>query len=37
MPDGVTLNTPAFLNGALQLPVSDESESRKIAAVRVHV
>ena len=37
MPDGVTLNIPPFLNGALQLSVSDESETRKIAAVRVHV
>ena len=37
MPDGVTLNIPPFLNGAPQLSVSDESETRKIAAVRVHV
>ena len=37
MPDGVTVNIPPFLNGAPQLSVSDESETRKIAAVRVHV
>ena len=37
MPDGVTLNIPPFLNGAPQLSVSDENETRKIAAVRVHV
>ena len=37
MPDGVTLNSSPFLNGAPQSSVSDESETRKIAAVRVHV
>ena len=37
MPDGVTLNISPFLNGAPQLSVSDECETRKIAAVRVHV
>ena len=37
MPDGVTLNIPPFLNGAPQLSVSDENETRRIAAVGVHV
>ena len=37
IPDGVILNIPPFLNGAPQLSVSNESEPRKVAAVRVHV
>ncbi len=37
MPSGVGLNIPPFLNGADQLSVTDESRTRKIAAVRVHV
>ena len=37
MPNGVTLKIPPLLNGALQLSVSNESETGKIAAVRVHV
>lgn len=37
MPHGVGLHIPPFLNGASQLSLSDENETRKIAAVRVHV
>ena len=37
MTDGVKLNIPPFINGAPQLSVSDENETRRIAAVRVHV
>ena len=37
MPSGVGLNIPPFLNGANQLSVTDEINTRKIAAVRVHV
>ena len=37
MPAGVGLNIPPFLNGAPQLSLSDETETRKIAALRVHV
>ena len=37
MPDGVKLNIPPFLNGAPKLSVGDENETRRIAAVRVHV
>ena len=32
MPAGVGLNIPPFLNGAPQLSLSDETETRKIAA-----
>jgi hypothetical protein len=37
IPAGVGLNIPPFLNGAPQLSLSDETETRKIAALRVHV
>ena len=37
MPSGVGLNIPPFLNGANQLSVTDEINTRKIAAVRLHV
>jgi hypothetical protein len=37
MPAGVGLNIPQFFNGAPQLSPSDETETRKLAALRVHV
>ena len=37
LPDGVTLNIPAFLNGKEQLSLQEETTTRKIASVRVHV
>lgn len=36
MPAGVGLNVPPFLNGASQLSLGAESDTRKIAALRVH-
>jgi hypothetical protein len=37
MPAGVRLNIPPFLNGATQLSLDAEHETRKIAALRFHV
>lgn len=37
LPDGVTLNIPAFLKGKTQLDLGEELETRRIASVRVHV
>ena len=37
LPAGVTLNIPPFLNDEPRLSVEDESKTRKIASVRVHV
>ena len=37
MPAGVGLNIPPFLNGASQLSLNAENETRKVAALRVHV
>ena len=37
MPQNVSLNIPAFLNGKPQLRLEEELETRKIASVRVHV
>ena len=37
LPVGVTLNIPAFLNGKDQLTLEEETSTRKIASVRVHV
>ena len=37
MPAGVGLNIPTFLNGASQLSLNAENETRKVAALRVHV
>ena len=36
LPEGVTQNTPAFLNGKDQLSVEEETETR-IASIRIHV
>ena len=37
LPAGVTLNIPPFLNGKSQLSLEEESSTRKVASVRVHV
>ena len=37
MPEGVTLNIPAFMDKKEQLDKEDEIMTRKIASVRVHV
>ncbi|XP_012563808.3 uncharacterized protein LOC105848303 [Hydra vulgaris] len=37
LPKNVSLNIPPFLNGKAQLSQEDENETRKIAAVRIHV
>ena len=37
LPEGVTLNIPAFMNGKDQLSVEEETETRRIASVRIHV
>ena len=37
LPENVSLNIPPFLNGKAQLSLEDENETRKIAAVRIHV
>ena len=37
MPAGVGLNIPPFLNGASQLSLTAENDTRNIAALRVHV
>ena len=37
LPEGVTLNVPPFLNDEPRLSLEDESKTRKIASVRVHV
>ena len=37
MPVGVGLNITPFLNGASQLSLGAEGDTRKIAALRVHV
>ena len=37
LPEGVTLNIPAFMNGKDQLCVEEETETRRIASVRIHV
>ena len=37
LPQGVTLNIPPFLEGAPQLTLEKELETRRIASVRVHV
>ena len=37
LPAGVSLNIPPFLNGKDQLSLEEETSTRKIASVRVHV
>ena len=37
LPKGVSLNIPPFLRGKEHLSIEEESETRKIAAVRIHV
>ena len=37
LPEGVTLNIPPFMNGKDQLSVEEETETRRIASVRIHV
>ena len=37
LPENVSSNIPPFLNGKAQLSLEDENETRKIAAVRIHV
>ena len=37
LPPGVSLNIPAFMNGKEQLNLNEETETRRIAAVRIHV
>lgn len=37
LPPGVTLNIPPFLKGKDQLSIEEETSTRKIASVRVHV
>ena len=37
LPPGVNLNIPAFMNGRDQLDILDETETRRIASVRIHV
>jgi hypothetical protein len=37
LPAGVSLNIPPFLNGKDQLTLGEETTTRKIASVRVHV
>ena len=37
LPPGVNLNIPAFMNGKDQLDILDETETRRIASVRIHV
>ena len=37
LPEGVTLNIPAFMRGKDQLTVEEETETRRIASVRIHV
>ena len=37
LPEVVTLNIPPFLNDEPRLSLEDESKTRKIASVRVHV
>ena len=37
LPPGVSLNIPAFMNGKDQLEIFDETETRRIASVRIHV
>ena len=37
LPDGVSLNIPPFLCGKQHLTVEEETETRRIASVRIHV
>ena len=37
LPSGVTLNIPPFLSEKLQLSLAEETSTRKVASVRVHV
>jgi len=37
LPSGVSLNIPAFMNGKDQLDICDETETRRIVSVRIHV
>ncbi len=37
LPNGVSLNIPAFLRGKDHLDIEEEQETRKIASVRIHV
>ena len=37
LPEGVSLNIPPFLRGKEHLSVQEETETRQIAAVRIHV
>lgn len=37
LPEGVSLNIPPFMNGKDQLSLEEETETRRIASVRIHV
>ena len=37
LPEGVSLNIPPFMRGKSQLSMQEETETRRIASVRVHV
>ena len=37
LPKGVSLNIPAFMNGKDQLSVEEETDTRRIASLRIHV
>ena len=37
LPKGVTLNIPPFLRGNDHLSIEEETETRRIASVRIHV
>ena len=37
LPQGVTLNIPQFLGGNDHLSVEEETETRRISSVRIHV
>ena len=37
LPKGVTLNIPTFMRGRDQLSLEEETETRRIASVRIHV
>ena len=37
LPEGVTLNISAFMKGKEQLSFEEETETRRIASVRIHV
>lgn len=37
LPKGVTLNIPPFLRGKDHLSIEEETETRRIASVRIHV